>query len=246
MKKIRIAVAALFVLPILILSPLYGFLPAFLLKLVGLKKQANRHLERSGHFIGSSILFFLGITVHIDGRENLPEATNICYMANHQSMLDIVAFVGPAKLWASILAKAEVKKIPIINFWCYALDCIFIERTSPHDAVKAILKGVQYLKDGKSMLVFPEGTRSKSGKIGELKNGSLKLATRSKAIIVPITIKGLRAGLEHLHGFKRVHAYFSINKPIDTATLDETQLANLHEVVYGTIAKRFDELPGEV
>ncbi|NCC13495.1 MAG: 1-acyl-sn-glycerol-3-phosphate acyltransferase, partial [Spirochaetia bacterium] len=59
-------------------------------------------------------------------------------------------------------------------------------------------------------------------------------------------IKGLRAGLEHLHGLKRVHAYFSISEPIDTATLDENQIANLHEVVYGTIAKRFDELPGEV
>ena len=161
-------------------------------------------------------------------------------------MLDIVAFVGPARLWASILAKAEVRRIPIINLWCYALGCIFIERTSPHDAVKAILKGVQYLKDGKSMLIFPEGTRSKSGKIGELKNGSLKLATRSKAVIVPITIKGLRAGLEHLQGFRRVHAYFSISAPIDTATLHEDQIANLHEVVYGTIAKRFDELPGEV
>lgn len=246
MRKIRIAFAALFIIPILILSLVYAFLPALFLRLFRLKEAENRHLRRCGHFIGNSIMFFLGITVHVDGRDNLPDGTNICYMANHQSLLDIVAFVGPANLWAAILAKAEVKRIPIINLWCYALDCIFIDRKSPHDAIKAILRGVEHLKQGKSMLVFPEGTRSKSGRIGELKSGSLKLATRSKTVIVPITIKGMRAGFEHLKGFGRVHAYFSIGKPIPTATLSSEEIASLHEVVYGAIAKRFDELPGQV
>jgi 1-acyl-sn-glycerol-3-phosphate acyltransferase len=96
------------------------------------------------------------------------------------------------------------------------------------------------------MLIFPEGTRSKSGRIGELKKGSLKLATRSKSVIVPITIKGLRAGMELLHGFKRVHAYVSIGKPIYTDNLSNEEISTLHESVYGTIAKRFDELPGQV
>ncbi|MGE4585347.1 MAG: lysophospholipid acyltransferase family protein [Sphaerochaeta sp.] len=246
MKSIRIAFAALFVIPILLLSILYAFLPASLLRAFGRSDAAERHLRRCGHFIGNSILFFLGVTVHVDGRENLPQTSNICYMGNHQSLLDIVAFVGPADLWAGIIAKVEVKKIPIINLWSYALGCIFIDRVSPHDAIKAILKGVQHLKDGKSLLVFPEGTRSKSGKIGELKNGSLKLATRSKAVIVPFTVKGLRAGFENLRGFRRVHAYFSIGKAIATDQLSEEALAGLHEVVYGAIAKRFDELPGQV
>ena len=167
-------------------------------------------------------------------------------MANHQSMLDIVAFYGPANLSASILAKAEVKKIPIINLWCYALECVFIERQSPHETVKAILRGVERLKNGKAMLIFPEGTRSKTGQIGELKSGSLKLATRSKAIIVPITIKGLRAGLENLQGFKRVHAYLSVSDPIFTNDLTSEELTELHTTVFGTIAKRFEELPGTV
>lgn len=246
MRKIRIAFAALFIIPILILSLVYAFLPALLLRLFKRKEAENRHLARCGHFIGNSILFFLGITVEVDGRENLPPTGTICFVANHQSLLDIVAFVGPAHLWATILAKAEVKKIPIINLWCYALGCIFIDRKSPHDAIKAILKGVEQLKQGRSMLVFPEGTRSKSGRIGELKTGSLKLATRSKTDIVPITIKGLRAGFEHLKGCKRVHAYVSIGKPIPTAGLSNEEIATLHEVVYGTIAKRFDELPGQV
>lgn len=246
MKKIRLAYAVLFIIPILILSLVYAFIPAGVMQLMGIKRAKERWLEACGHFIGNCILFFMGIRVHVDGREKVPSANNICYMANHQSMLDIVAFVGPAKLWASILAKSEARRIPIINLWCYALGCIFIERNSPHDTVKAILKGVQKLKDGISMLIFPEGTRSKNGKIGELKNGSLKLATRSKAIIVPITIKGLRSGMEGRKGFGRVDAYFSIGDPIYTAELSSDEISTLHEVVYGTIAKRFDELPGQI
>ncbi len=244
MKQIRIAVACLIAVPLLVFSLVYAFIPAGIMALFGAKKKASRWLELCGRFISISTLFALGVTVHIDGRENLPTATNICYMANHQSMLDILAFAGPAKLWASIFAKAEIKRVPIINLWCYALDCVFIERTSPHDAVKAILKGVQKLKDGNPMLIFPEGTRSKVNSIGELKNGSLKLATRSKAIIVPITIKGLRSGLEGITNFRRVNAYFSIGKPIPTESLTKEEIATLHERVYGEVKTRFNELPG--
>lgn len=243
MKRIRIALACLLAVPLIALSVVYAFIPAGFLLLFGAKKKANRWLELCARLISNGTLFALGVTVHIDGRENLPTENSICYMANHQSMLDILAFVGPAKLWASIFAKAEIKRVPVINLWCYALGCVFIERTSPHDAVKAILNGVQKLKDGKPMLIFPEGTRSKVDSIGELKNGSLKLATRSKAIIVPITIKGLRSGLEGITNFRRVHAYLSIGKPIPTDSLTKEEIATLHERVYGEVKKRFDELP---
>lgn len=243
MRKIRIAVACLVAIPLIVLSLVYAFIPAGVLFLFGAKKSANLWLEMCARLISNGTLFALGVTVHVDGRENLPVEAPVCFMANHQSMLDILAFVGPAKLWASIFAKAELKRVPIINLWCYALGCVFIERTSAHDTVKAILKGVQKLKEGKPMLIFPEGTRSKVHTIGELKTGSLKLATRSKAIIVPITIKGIRDGLEGITDFRRVHAYFSIGKPIPTASLSKEEIAILHERVYGEVKKRFNELP---
>ena len=243
MKTVRIAVASLLAVPLIVLSPVYAFIPAALLLLFRAEKAANRWLELCARLISNGTLFALGVTIHIDGKENLPTETPLCYMANHQSMLDILAFVGPARLWASVFAKAEVKKMPVINLWCYAMGCVFIERSSPHDMVKAILKGVQKLKEGKPMLIFPEGTRSKVDTIGELKKGSLKLATRSKAIIVPITIKGLRDGFEGIKNFRRVHAYLSIGKPIPTASLSKEETATLHEWVYGEVKKRFDELP---
>ena len=240
MKPIRIAFAALFILPILILSPLYAFLPA---ALMGGERKV-RHLRRCGHFIGNSICFFLGVRVHVDGQENNPEGGNICYMSNHQSMLDIAAFVGAANLWASVIVKAELKKVPIVNMWCNAIECVYIERKSPHDAIKAIFQGVEKLKSGGNMLIYPEGTRSKTGELGEMKSGSLKLATRAKATIVPITVKGMRPGLEDIRNFRIVHAYVSIGEPIPTAGLDDEGLKALDQVVYGAIAKRYAELPG--
>jgi len=240
MKQIRIAVAALFIIPIIALSPLYAFLPAALLP----AEHRARHLRRCGHFIGSAICFFLGVRVHVDGQENIPEGGNICYMSNHQSMLDIASFVGPARLWASVMVKAEIKKVPVINMWCTALECVYIERKSPHDSIKAIFRGVEKLKGGGTMLIYPEGTRSKNGTIGELKNGSLKLPLRAKATIVPITVKGMRAGLEAIENFKIVDAYVSIGSPIPTAHLDEEAIKGIDQIVYGAITKRYEELPG--
>jgi 1-acyl-sn-glycerol-3-phosphate acyltransferase len=236
------AIAYLFVVPLLILSMIYAFIPASICKLFKADKAADSWLRLCGHGISQFGLFMLGVSVAVDGKENLPSETNICYVANHHSMLDIIAFVGPANLWACIIAKAELKKVPIVNLWCAAIGCIFIDRESPHSAVKAILAGVEKLKQGKPMLIFPEGTRSKTGQIGDMKAGSLKLATRSKAIIVPITIQGTRDGLETIHGFRRVHARLSIGKPIPTANLTSEELETLPQFVYGEISKRHDEL----
>ena len=242
MHYIRMAIAYLFVIPLMILSTIYAFVPAGILKLFKADKRAGQWLRICGRGIANFSLFMLGVSVLVDGRENLPSEKNICFVANHHSMLDIIAFVGPANLWACIIAKAELRKVPVVNLWCAAIGCIFIDRNSPHSSVKAILTGVQRLKQGKPMLIFPEGTRSKTGQIGELKPGSLKLATRAKAIIVPITIQGTREGLETIHGFRRIYARLSIGKPIPTADLTPEELENLPQVVYGEISRRHDEL----
>ncbi|WP_320128096.1 lysophospholipid acyltransferase family protein [uncultured Sphaerochaeta sp.] len=242
MRYIRLAIAYIIIIPLLFLSVLYAFVPAWILQLFRAKKAANHWLRICGRGISKASFFCLGVTVAVDGRENLPSETNICYVANHLSLLDILSFVGPADLWAYIIAKAELRRVPIVNLWCMAIGCIFIERKNPRSSVKAILDGVNLLKHGDSLLIFPEGTRSKTGRIGELKKGSLKLATRAKAIIVPITIVGTRLGFEDLKGCKRIHASLSIGKPIPTADLTPEEMEDLPQVVYGEISKRFVEL----
>ncbi len=244
MKFIRIFFAGLIVIPALLLSLFVSIIPAGIMKLFGGKKAAGKWMRVNGHFIADLILFMLNVKVTVQGRENIPpEGTPVCFMANHQSLLDVPVVCGPLRIWAGFISKKEIKKVPIINWWVSSINSVYIDRKSPRSSIEAILKGVQNIKDGIPMFIFPEGTRSKTGKLGEFKNGSLKLATRAKATIVPIVIKGDRAGLEGIKNLKRVHVSVSVCKPVDTAQMDEEQIKELPQVIYGEMTKTFNALP---
>ena len=86
------------------------------------------------------------------------------------------------------VAKKEVLKVPILSYWLPRAKCIPLDRQNPRDAVRVINEGVKNLKDGYSMMIFPEGTRSLDGKHSPFKKGSLKLAIKAKVPIVPVTI----------------------------------------------------------
>lgn len=245
MKIIRIFIAALIVVPALILSVFVAIIPAGIMKLFHGRKAANKWMRINGTFIAKLILFMLNVKVHVDGIENLPtDGTPVCFMANHQSLLDVPIVVGSLGIWAGFITKKELDRVPIVNFWVRSINCIYIDRKSARSSIEAILKGVQNIKNGIPMFIFPEGTRSKTGQLGEFKNGSLKLATRSKAVVVPIAIRGIRPGLEDVRNLRRVHAYASVCKPVATADLTDEQLKDLPHVIYGEIETRFAELPG--
>ncbi|MFA6688197.1 MAG: lysophospholipid acyltransferase family protein [Sphaerochaetaceae bacterium] len=240
----RIFVAAVVVVPALLLSVVVAIIPAGVMKLFRCRKAADRWMRLNGTFLAKLILFMLNVKVHVDGLENLPpEGTPVCFMANHQSLLDVPTVIGPLGIWAGFITKKELKKVPVVNFWVQSINCIYIDRKSPRSSIEAILNGVKNIKNGIPMFIFPEGTRSKTGRLGEFKNGSLKLATRAKAVIVPISIKGLRPALEGIRNLRRVHAYVSVCPPLPTADLNDEQLKDLHNVVYGEIASRFAQLP---
>ena len=93
------------------------------------------------------------------------------------------------------------------------------------------------------MAIFPEGTRSKTGKIAPFKAGSFKLATKSGALVVPIAVKGVRAGFEDKeHGFKRVYGGIMMGEPIDTAVMDFDEKADLPERVEKIIHDMYDNM----
>ena len=143
-----------------------------------------------------------------------------------------------------VITKTEMRKVPIINWWCKVLQCVFIDRKSVRSSIKAILDGVKNVKAGRPMLIFPEGTRSKTGKPGEFKAGSFALATRSDATIVPISIYGTRAALETRTKW-HVHAYVEILDPIDTVALDDEGKKQIHTLVQKRIDAAYDRLSKE-
>jgi len=171
---------------------IYGWL-----RLIG-----SRHLEARllADFRGWSryVLKVFGADLAIIGRENIPDAPGrrIIIMSNHQSQLDIPALTRSMDRLTGFVAKRELGRIPLLNFWMRQIGCVLIDRTDKRGAHKALEKAAQEMSD-KPLVVFPEGTRSKDGQLLPFKLGGTRLALLAKAIIVPVLIEGTRDAVEN-------------------------------------------------
>lgn len=134
------------------------------------------------------LLKLAGANVEVIGQEKLPEESSVVYIANHQSNFDIPLMIGHMTKTKGFIAKVETKKIPLVRSWMAFMQCVFIDRDDIRQQVRAISEGVANIKNGQSIVIFPEGTRSSDGRLGVFKAGSLKLATKSGAPIVPVAI----------------------------------------------------------
>lgn len=243
LKYVHVAIAVLIVVPTFILSMFVGILPAAILRLFKADTLADRWMRFNGTNISRTILWSLHIKIETRGMDKIPrDGTPVCFVSNHQSMLDIPAVIAGLRIWAGFITKKELDRIPFVNSWIRSINCVYIDRKSPRSSISAILKGVENIRNGIPMFIFPEGTRSKTGDLGEFKTGSLKLATRAKAVVVPITIDGTRKALEQKQGVGRVKVILSVADPISTADLDDEALKVLPDTVYGAIEEQFSSI----
>lgn len=181
----------------------------------------------------------IGIELEIQGKENIPEGPCV-FIGNHTSILDIpIAYYSANKI-IGFISKKEILKVPILGYWLPRCKCIALDRSDNRDAVRVIKEGVANLKDGYSMMVFPEGTRSKDGKLLDFKKGSLKLATISKAPVVPVTIDGAFKAFEKDRKFKPEKVKIIFDKPIETKDMgreEQNQLAiKVKEIIENNLA----------
>ena len=177
-----------------------------------------------------------GAKVNVYGIENLPEDKNILFVSNHQSNFDILLLLAYLPVPKAFVAKVELEKLPFINQWMKRIHCLFMDRNDIKQSAQIIIEGIKQLKSGINMVIFPEGTRSKTGKLGEFKGGSFKLATKSKCPIVPLTIVGTRNIMEaNNYRIKPVTVNLYIHPPIDVTTLSKEEIAKLPETVRETI-----------
>lgn len=174
-----------------------------------------------------------GAKVTVHGRENIPDTGNMLFVGNHQSNFDFALLLAELKTPVGFIAKVELIKIPLVRDWMYLIHCLFMDRSDMKQQLKTIIDGIGLLKNGYSLIVFPEGTRSKDGKVAEFKPGTFKLATKSKVPIVPFTISGAADVLENNRHYRiapaEVHLY--IHKPIDVAAMDKDELSKIHKKV---------------
>ncbi|MGE4213928.1 MAG: lysophospholipid acyltransferase family protein [Anaerotignaceae bacterium] len=180
-----------------------------------------------------------GAKIFVHGRENIPANCNMLFIGNHQSNFDFALLLAELNVPVGFIAKVELMKIPLIRDWMNLIHCLFMDRSDMKQQLKTIIEGIDLLKNGYNLIVFPEGTRSKDGKVAEFKAGTFKLATKSKVPIVPFTISGAADVLENNshHRIAPADVHLYIHKPIDVTSLDKEELAKIHEKVQSVVEK---------
>lgn len=121
------------------------------------------------------ILFICGTRLTIIGEENVPKDQPVLYIGNHRSYFDIIITYSRCPRLTGYVAKDSMKKVPLLSVWMSRLHCLFINRSDVKEALKTILAGIDNIKNGISMCIFPEGTRNKTEDLMlPFKEGSFK------------------------------------------------------------------------
>ncbi len=183
-----------------------------------------------------------GSTINIKGLENIPDQNGILFMSNHQSNFDILLLLAELPVQHGFVAKVELDHIPFFSRWMRCIHCLFMDRNDMKQSAQTIIDGIKQLKAGINMVIFPEGTRSKGAPVGEFKAGSFKLATKSKAPIVPVTIDGTYKVMEgNKNKIKPAEINLIIHEPIYTDKLTKEEIAELPEKVRSIIVADLPE-----
>lgn len=168
----------------------------------------------------------------IHNPEYIPQDRNVLFVSNHQGNFDIPIFLARIPKHVGFVAKIETLKLPLIRDWMQAIRCVFLDRNDMKQSMKTIVEAIGILKQGYSMVVFPEGTRAKGGSMGEFKAGSFKLATKSNVPIVPVTICGTYKIMEaNGNKIKPARVDIFIHEPIEVADMSREEQNNLHTQV---------------
>jgi 1-acyl-sn-glycerol-3-phosphate acyltransferase len=204
------------VFALLILLPLA--IVVWILSLFGLIKPMMHIIYRLAQIWALSLLPIAGHT-EVKGRENIPKKGGVCFVSNHCGFFDIVILLAFCGRPFGFIAKKELLYVPFMNAWVYMLGGLFIDRGNVRNAIKTINKGVQRIKSGGSMIIFPEGTRSKGRGLLPFHPGSLKLATQAGAVIVPVAIEGSYEVFEKNYRVVTAKTSIAFLEPIDTKSI---------------------------
>lgn len=161
------------------------------LKLTRCNKQRQSLIFKYAHWWGRVVLAATGSKVTARGLENIPPGPAV-FMANHLSIFDIMLLLGYIDKPVAFMAKKELAKVPVISSLMVEVGCLYLDREDVRQAARVFRRGAEQLRSGLSMVIFPEGTRSLTGALGDFKSGSMKLAMKADVPIVPMAIHGTR------------------------------------------------------
>ena len=143
-----------------------------------------------GRIWAKCVCFIWGVKVKVKGRENIDKNTSYVFVANHQSAFDIWVIYGYLNHNFKWLMKKGLRKVFMVGYACYKGGHVFVDDKSIAGIKETIAGAEDRLKDGMSVVIFPEGSRTWDGHMRPFKRGAFMLASEFKLPVVPITIDG--------------------------------------------------------
>lgn len=162
-----------------------------------------------------------GVNFVAKGVEKIPENQPVIFTPNHAGAFDIPAICLTAPKPPIFMAKKELGKIPVLKKWMDAVDCVFVDRANKKSAHSSLQQAIDAVNDGRSIVIFPEGTRSKNGEIGEFRGGAMKIAMETGAVVVPVLLEGTRDRLEATGNVTAGTVYVTYLDPVETKGLEK-------------------------
>lgn len=189
-----------------------------------------------------------GTKVVVKGRENIPADTAVLYVGNHRSFFDVVLTCTLFPRVTGYVAKVEMKKAPILSLWMKNIHCLFLDRDNIKEGLKTILAGVEEVKNGYSLCIFPEGTRNKvNDTFLPFKEGSLKIAEKGNVPIIPLTLVNTAQVFEdHFPKIKKTTVIIDFGQPVYPDRLDKETRRGLGSHIFNLIKDRYFILKKEI
>lgn len=207
----------------------------------------DKAMKKSFKFVkpfAKRIVSLAGVQIETKGKELIPKDQAVLYVGNHQSFFDIPILLASAESPMGFVAKSELKKVPLLGRWTEAIGSVFIDRDDERSALKMVLKLAERLKKHHhSMVIFPEGTRTLDGHVGNFKAGSLKIATRAEVPIVPFAIeRSDRVMPRGKYGFQKEQVKVTFFDPIETnRKTDTVALASYCQALTSAVVDKKDQ-----
>ena len=171
------------------------------------------------------MLKMTGARIQVIGEGNVPKDRAVLYVGNHKSYFDILLTYSRVPRLTGYVAKKEMESFPILSIWMKRLHCLFLDRKDIKQGLKTILTGIDLIKNGISVCIFPEGTRNKSNnRLLPFKEGSLKMAEKTGCPIIPFAITNSSKLFEdHMPFVRPCDIIIEYGKPIYPAELPKEE-----------------------
>ncbi len=170
-----------------------------------------------GQWWAEVIQALVPMRIKVSGRENIDKNQSYVIVANHQSAFDIIAIYGNMHVNFRWIMKQELRKAPLIGWACWNGKHIFIDRSSKRASYRSLQRAKEILRDGISVVIFPEGTRTYNNDLGRFKSGGFKLAFQLGLPLLPVTLIDTHKVMgKSFFSLQPHRAEMIIHKPINT------------------------------